>query len=273
MQGIGNDYIYVNCFENTVKDPKHAAIRLSDRHFGIGSDGLILLCPSKTADIAMKMYNADGSEGKMCGNGIRCVGKLAYETGLVRKEEMSVETASGIKFLKLSVHDGKVENVRVDMGAPVLEATKIPVLSKEKQLVNMPVEVGGQNYRITCVSMGNPHAVVFTKFIDALELQSIGPQFECNKMFPERVNAEFAEIIDHNSIKMRVWERGSGETMACGTGACAVAVAACLNGLVARGKDITLNLTGGQLAIRWDESGTVFMTGPAELIFTGEVEL
>ncbi|MDR3643775.1 MAG: diaminopimelate epimerase [Clostridia bacterium] len=271
MQGIGNDYVYINCFESPIENPAKLAVRVSDRHFGIGSDGLILLCPSETADLKMSMFNADGSEGRMCGNGIRCVGKLAYETGLVDSTEITVETLSGIRRLRLLTDGGKVSGAQVDMGAPVLEAAKLPALTPERTLVNAPLTVGGSEYRITCVSMGNPHAVIFTSGIDGLDLQGIGPLFEHHAMFPEGVNTEFAELLGKNELKMRVWERGSGETMACGTGACAVAVAACLNGLVGRAEDVTIRLLGGSLTIRWEE--TCLMTGRAELVFTGEIEI
>lgn len=272
MQGIGNDYVYINCFENVIENPSELSKKISDRHFGIGSDGLILLCPSNVADLQMKMFNADGSEGKMCGNGIRCVGKLAYMLGLIHSESITVDTLSGVKQLKLHVEDGNVVSVQVDMGAPALECEKIPVVCSEPRMVNAPISVGGINYDITCVSMGNPHAVIFTHDIDNIEIEKIGPLFEKNDIFPESVNTEFVEIISANELKMRVWERGSGETLACGTGACAVAVAACINGISPRGEEISINLRGGTLRVKWDNS-TVWKTGPAELVFTGEIEI
>lgn len=271
MQGTGNDYVYIDCFDRDVENPPALSRQVSDRHFGIGSDGLILLRRSNVADVKMSMYNADGSEGKMCGNGIRCVGKLAYELGLARGEAVTVETLSGIRRLKLNVENGRVKSVRVDMGAPVLESAKIPVKFDAPRVVNVSVPIAG-GLRITCVSMGNPHAVTFVDDVDALNLEKLGPQFETHPMFPERVNTEFVQVLDATHLKMRVWERGSGETFACGTGACAAAVAACLNGVSPRGEDLTLRLRGGDLAIRW-ENDTVWMTGPAKLVFTGEIEI
>lgn len=272
MQGIGNDYVYVNCFENNVEDPSALAKRVSDRHFGIGSDGLILVMPSKEADVRMRMFNADGGEGKMCGNGIRCVGKLVYETGICRSETLTVETMSGIKTLRLYLKDGHVGSVMVDMGGPLLEVEKIPVIYGERRMVDAPVTIGGEQYRITAVSMGNPHAVVFTQGIDGLDLEKIGPLFEHNQIFPESVNTEFVEVADPHHLRMRVWERGSGETMACGTGACATVVAACLNGHCPRGDEIVVSLRGGDLGIRWDNDH-VWMKGPAEFVFEGDIEV
>lgn len=268
MQGIGNDYVYINCFEKDIENPSALSVKVSDRHFGIGSDGLILLRPSRVADVKMSMFNADGSEGRMCGNGIRCVGKLAYTLGLVHDETITVETLSGIKMLKLNVVDGKVQTVRVDMGSPTLEREKIPVIYSEPRVVNAPVRIDGKEYRITCVSMGNPHAVIFTENIDSLEIEKVGPLFERNPIFPESVNTEFVEVLDGKNLKMRVWERGSGETLACGTGACAVTVAACVNGISPRNEDISVHLRGGVLNIKWSND-SVWMTGPAELVFTG----
>lgn len=270
MQGIGNDYVYINCFENDIQNPSDLARKVSDRHFGIGSDGMILLRPSTMADVKMSMFNADGSEGRMCGNGIRCVGKLAYMLGLVHSETVTVETLSGIKKLKLNIVDGNVESVRVDMGSPALEREKIPVNYDAPRVVDAPLTVGGKEYRITCVSMGNPHAVIFTEGIDDIEIEKIGPLFEKNPIFPEGVNTEFVEVLGKNELRMRVWERGSGETLACGTGACAVTVAACINGICPRGEDITVHLRGGDLKISWGND-TVWMTGPAELVYTGEI--
>lgn len=272
MQGIGNDYVYINCFERDIENPGELSKKVSDRHFGIGSDGLILLRPSTVADVKMSMFNADGSEGRMCGNGIRCVGKLAYMLGLVHTDTITVETLSGIKKLKLNINNGNVESVRVDMGSPALEREKIPVEYDAPRVVNAPLTVMGNVYNITCVSMGNPHAVIFTKNIDDIELEKIGPGFEKNPIFPESVNTEFVEILDNKNLKMRVWERGSGETLACGTGACAVVVAACINGICPRGEEINVHLRGGMLQIKWDND-VVWMTGPAELVFTGKIEI
>lgn len=271
MQGIGNDYVYINCFEQHVDDPASLSKRVSDRHFGIGSDGLILLLPSKNADVRMRMFNADGSEGKMCGNGIRCVGRLAYDSGICRGNVITVETLSGIKTLRLDVKGGKVAEVTVDMGAPELDADKVPVRYDGKRMINAPVSVGGRNYRITCVSMGNPHAVVFTRGVENLPIEGIGPDFENSELFPESVNTEFVEPEGRSALRMRVWERGSGETMACGTGACASVVAACLNGICTRGDDVTVHLRGGDLNIVWNDD-SVFMRGPAEYSFTGDIE-
>lgn len=272
MQGIGNDYVYINATKTTMSNPSALSKAVSDRHFGIGSDGLILLLPSTVADVRMQMFNADGSEGKMCGNGIRCVGKLAYELGICQSESMTVETLSGIKTLKLQVEDGTVSSVCVDMGSPSMEIEKIPVRYTERRMVEAPIIVDGSTYTITCVSMGNPHAVIFTEGIDDLEIEKIGPHFEHHELFPESVNTEFVEVLGDHQLKMRVWERGSGETLACGTGACASVVAACLTKRCPRNEDIEVLLRGGALSIRWDND-RVWMTGPAELVFTGDIEI
>ena len=272
MQGLGNDYVYIDCFKNEILAPSALAIRVSDRHFGIGSDGLILVMLSKVADVRMRMFNADGSEGNMCGNGIRCVGKMVYDLYICRNKTLMVETKSGIKTLKLLVKKDKVLSVKVDMGSPIMEVDKLPVIFTERRMVNAPLTVGGEKYFITCVSMGNPHAVIFTSGIDALNLEKIGSLFEKHDIFPESVNTEFVEVIDKYNLKMRVWERGSGETMACGTGACASVVAACINGHCPRGEEITVHLRGGDLKIKWDRD-RVWMTGPAELAFTGDIEI
>lgn len=273
MQGIGNDYVYINGFETPVDDPGGLSIKLSNRHFGVGSDGLILVCPSESADVRMRMFNADGSEGKMCGNGIRCVAKLAFLLGLCKKEKMRVETLAGIKELTLIIKDGEVKSVAVNMGEPKFAPADIPAVFSGDKIIAAPIEIAGRTWKITCVSMGNPHAVVFTQSVDTMELEKIGPFFENHAMFPDRVNTEFVEVLEAGSgLKMRVWERGSGETMACGTGACAVAVAACLNGISRRGADIPVKLRGGMLMIRWAQDGNVYMTGPAELVFTGEID-
>ena len=270
MHGIGNDYIYFDGAKEQISDPGALAIRLSDRHFSVGGDGIVLILPSDVADVRMRMWNADGSEGKMCGNAIRCVGKYAYERGLCVKDVIRVETASGIKTLYLNIKNGVVESVRVDMGAPILENAKIPVAYEGSNLA-VPVTTKFSNKPLTCVSMGNPHAVLYIDGIAALDLPKIGPMYERHPMFPEGVNTEFVEVIDRNTLNMRVWERGSGETLACGTGACAVAVASVLNGFCPRGEEITVRLIGGELSIRWDEE-TVWMTGPASFAFEGEVE-
>ena len=274
MQGIGNDYVYVNCFEEPVKDPAAVARYVSDRHFGIGSDGLILIKPSDIADCEMDMYNLDGSQGAMCGNGIRCVAKYVYDYGIVKKENISVSTKSGIKYLDLTVRDGKVALVRVNMGSPVLTASQIPVVSSTEEMINAPLKVNGETYYITAVSMGNPHAIVYMTDVDHLDIGEIGPYFENHMAFPDRVNTEFVEVLDDHTLKMRVWERGSGETLACGTGACAVAVASILNGHVDGEKPVTVKLLGGDLEIFWDrQENLVYMTGPAATVFDGEIDL
>lgn len=271
MQGLGNDYVYVNCFQETVDNPEELAIQVSERHFGIGSDGLILIKPSQVADFTMDMYNLDGSRAEMCGNGIRCVGKYVYDYGLTDQTEISVETLAGIKYLKLHVEDGKVKQVTVNMGAPILIPEQIPVVAPEGDTaVNVPIVVDGTEYRTTCVSMGNPHSVVFVEDTEHFPLEQVGPLFEHHEMFPKRVNAEFVQVLNRQHVKMRVWERGSGETLACGTGACATAVACILNGKTE--DEVTVSLLGGDLIIRWDrENNLVYMTGPAKVVFDGEL--
>ena len=269
MQGIGNDYIYVDCFSVKVEDPSALAVRISDRHFGVGSDGLILIKPSDQADFEMEMYNADGSRGKMCGNGIRCVGKYVYDNGLTDQTRISIETLAGIKYLELFTDGGKVTHVRVDMGEPILTPALIPVLSEKKDLVrDEAICVAGREWRMTCVSMGNPHCVVPAPDVAELDLEKIGPQFEHLDIFPDKVNTEFIHVRDRQNIDMRVWERGSGETLACGTGACASVTACILNDWTDR--SVRVHLLGGELLIEWDrETNKVFMTGPAETVFQG----
>ena len=272
MQGIGNDYVYVNCFEEKVEDPAALAKFVSDRHFGIGSDGLILIKPSKNADFTMDMYNADGSQGEMCGNGIRCVAKYVYDKGLTDQQQISIETLAGIKYLDLTVEDGKVVLVRVDMGEPELIAEKIPVIADSEKVIDAPIEIDGTTYHMTCVSMGNPHTVIYVDDVKNLDLEKIGPKFENHERFPKRINTEFVHCIDRNTVEMRVWERGSGETLACGTGACAVAVASILNNLT--DTRVTVKLLGGDLQIEWDrEKNHVFMTGPAKVVFDGVIDI
>ncbi len=271
MHGCGNDYVYVNCFEENVGDPASVAIRVSDRHFGIGSDGLILICPSDTADFEMKMYNADGSEGSMCGNGIRCVGKYVYDHGMTDKTEVAISTKSGIKHLVFTVEDGKVSKVRVNMGPAILAPKEIPCKASGNRAINEPILVNGAEYHFTGVSMGNPHAVVFYEGVKDMPIELIGPAFETHPYFPDRVNTEFIEVLDAHTLRMRVWERGSVETLACGTGACAAAVAAILGNKVEDGK-VFVELLGGTLEIEWDrENNLVYMTGPAETVFEGEI--
>ena len=271
MHGIGNDYIYVNCFEEKVSEPEKISVVLSDRHKGIGSDGLVLIMPSEIADFRMRIFNADGSEAMMCGNATRCIGKYVYDMGLTDKTEVTLETNSGIKYLKLFLSDGKVDMVTVDMGKAILVPRDIPVDSDLESFVSQPLEVGGKEYKVTCVSMGNPHAVIFTEGIDSLELEKIGPLFENHKLFPNRINTEFVEVIDSHTLKMRVWERGSGETFACGTGTCATVVAAVLNGICPKDEEVLVHLRGGDLRIIWKNDGTVLMAGPAEYVFEGNV--
>ena len=269
MQGIGNDYVYINCFKERVENPSELAVRLSNRNYGIGSDGLILIRPSDRADFEMEMYNADGSRGEMCGNGIRCVGTYVYDYGLTEKTQVTVDTLAGIKYLELTVENGKVTEVQVDMGSPILVPEEIPVIAEGSCVVDEPILAGGREYRMTAVSMGNPHAVVYVEDVKGMDLGKIGPAFEMHERFPKRVNTEFVRVIDRHTVEMRVWERGSGETLACGTGACAVAVASILNGLTE--PEVTVKLLGGDLKIRWDQDANkVYMTGPAQVVFDGE---
>ena len=273
MHGCGNDYIYFNCFEQEVADPEALSIRLSDRHFGIGGDGIVLICPSDVADAKMRMFNADCSEGKMCGNATSCIGMYMYEHGLISKPEMTLETLSGIKILKMTEEDGKITSVRVDMGKAILKPSEIPTKYTGDTAVSVPLTVDGTDYAVTCVSMGNPHCIVFVdQDVNTLDLPKIGPSFENHEMFPERINTEFIRVIDDHTLQMRVWERGSGETLACGTGACAAAVASVLNGYCPKGEDITIHLIGGDLKIRYTDEA-VYLTGPATTVFEGSIEL
>ena len=272
MQGLGNDYVYVNGFTEETGDRSELARKISDRHYGVGSDGLICINPSKVADFEMEMYNADGSRGEMCGNGIRCVGKYVYDYGLTDKTSISVETLGGIKYLELNVVDGKVATVKVNMGSPILEPSKVPVIYEGENVIDKPIEVDGITYNMTCVSMGNPHTVVYVDDVKGLDLEKIGPGFENHKVFPNRVNTEFVKVLDRHTAEMRVWERGSGETLACGTGACAVAVSSILNGLT--DNTVNVKLLGGELLIEWDrEADVVYMTGAATTVFDGEWEV
>ncbi len=269
MHGIGNDYIYVNCMDGELANPDLVSISMSPRHFSVGADGLVLICPSKVADARMRMFNADGSEGKMCGNAIRCVGKYLYDNGIVAKKEISIETLSGIKYLKLNIVNGKMDSAEVDMGKAELMPEKIPVLFDGEKMINQPVEVDGKIYRMTAVSMGNPHAVTFVDDVDSLDLEKMGPSFENHAIFPDRVNTEFVRVIDSETLQMRVWERGSGETFACGTGACATVAAAVVNGICKAGVPITVKLRGGDLKIVCQEDMRVFMTGCATKVYEG----
>ena len=272
MHGIGNDYVYVDGFKETLQNPNAFSEFISDRHFGIGADGLVMILPSDKADFRMRMFNADGSEGKMCGNATRCIGKFVYEAGYTAETNITLETLSGIKYLKLNVEDGKVVSVEVDMGKAILVPKEIPVLSDLERFINEPITIDNKTYGVTCVSMGNPHAVIYCDDVDHLPLETIGPKFEFNPLFPERINTEFVQIIDETTVKMRVWERGSGETWACGTGACAVAVSSVLNGYCKQGEEITVKLRGGDLKITYKEDGTVLMKGPATKVFDGTIE-
>lgn len=272
MHGCGNDYIYFNCFEQPIDHPEELAVTLSDRHFGVGGDGIILICPSDKADAKMRIFNADGSEGKMCGNGIRCVGKYLFDSGIARKPEITVDSLSGIKTLQMQVVDGIAVGATVNMGKAVLTPSDIPVLLDGERAVNVPIVVGDTQQYVTCVSMGNPHCVVFVPDVDSLDLPAIGPDFERHALFPERINTEFIRVIDDHTLQMRVWERGSGETWACGTGACASAVAAVLNGYCPMGEEITLHLRGGDLRVRYTEQA-VYMTGSATKVFEGSIDL
>lgn len=271
MEGIGNDYVYINGFVSAVDDADALARKISDRHFGVGSDGLVLILPSQRADVRMRMFNADGSEAEMCGNASRCVGKFAWDNGLVRHNPFTLETGAGIKQVELRFSGDEVVGARVDMGKPVLDPPLIPVAEAagSAPMVSVPISIGNEEYKFTAVSMGNPHAVVFMEHIDQLPLTQLGPQFEHHPYFPRRTNTEFVEVLSRDRIKMRVWERGAGETLACGTGACAALVASVLNGLVNREADV--ELLGGTLHIAWDEqTDHVFMAGPARTVFTGD---
>ena len=271
MHGAGNDYIYVNCFQEQVDDPEDLARRISDRHFGIGSDGLVLIEPSDTADFRMDIYNADGSRAKMCGNATRCVAKYVYDHQMTRRGEITLETLSGIKHIKIIIEGGQVTAASVNMGAPEFDPEKIPVLAAGGSAVGIPVQAGDAVYTATCVSMGNPHCVVFVDDTEAVDIEKTGPLFEKNALFPDRVNTEFIQIVDGRTLKMRVWERGAGETLACGTGACAAAAAAVVNGYCRKDEDIGVLLRGGTLTIRWlGDTGEIMMTGPAQSICSGE---
>ena len=272
MHGIGNDYIYFDCFDWFPSDPSAVAVTLSDRHFSVGGDGVVYICRSEKADGRMRMFNADGSEGKMCGNAIRCIGKFLYEVKGIRKDVLTVETESGVKTLALTAEDGIVQSVRVDMGAAELRPAQIPAAFAGERAVDVPLDVSGTQYRVTCVSMGNPHCVTFVDDPYALDLEKLGPQFEHHAAFPARVNTEFVRVDGRNELTMRVWERGSGETWACGTGACAAAVAGVLNGFCGQGEEITVHLRGGDLAI-CVTADAVFMTGPAAFAFEGEADI
>jgi diaminopimelate epimerase len=269
MQGVGNDYVYVNCFEEPFPaDPPQLAQQIADRHFGVGGDGLILICPSSVADARMRMYNADGSESEMCGNGIRCVAKYVYDHGIQRREQLRIETGNGVLTLDLEVRGDRVQRVRVDMGEPILEAARIPTTLPGSPVVNAELPVAGQRLQVTCVSMGNPHCITFVDQLSDDWVLRVGPQVEVDSHFPRRVNAEFVQVLSRSEVRMRVWERGSGETLACGTGATAVCVASVLAGRTDR--RIVVHLSGGDLELDWAENNHVYMTGPAVEVFQGE---
>ena len=271
MQGLGNDYVYMDAINQQIDNASELAKKVSDRHFGIGSDGLILICESKIADFKMRMFNSDGSEAEMCGNGIRCVGKFVYDKKLTNKTVLSIETLAGIKHLNLNIENGKVKTVRVDMGEPILEPKKIPVISDEQIVKNLKIKVQDKNFIFSCVSMGNPHAITIVEDVSKFNVDKYGKVVEINETFPKKTNVEFIEIIDKQHVKMRVWERGAGETLACGTGACATTVACFLNGLTER--KIKVELLGGILDIYWnDKDNHVYMTGPAVTVFEGTLE-
>ena len=274
MEGCGNDYVYINGFTQSVPAEEKPALvrRLSDRHFGIGGDGVIFINPAKEADFEMEMWNADGTRSEMCGNGIRCVARYVYDFGLTDQKEFSIVSAGKIKYMTLYEQDGQISAVRVNMGQPILEADQIPVRADHSPVINVPIEVQGKEYRMTCVSMGNPHAVVFVDSTEDFPLEQVGPYFENHPCFPNRTNTEFVQVIDRGRVRMRVWERGTGETLACGTGCCATAVACVLNGLTDNA--ITVEVLGGELRIEWDrDNDLVWMTGPATVVFSGEIEI
>lgn len=267
MQGIGNDYVYINCFEENIKNPSKLAIAISDRHFGVGSDGLILIMSSKLLTQKMRIFNADGSEAQLCGNGIRCVAKFLYDNGLIKSRSISIETLAGLKTTELTITKGKVSQVRVDMGTPKLLRNDIPMLGKNSHVINEPLQIDDISLNITCVSMGNPHCITFVDDVDSVQLNIVGKAIENHNLFPERINAHFVQLISPNKIKMRTWERGSGETLACGTGAVAVGVACVLNKLTAR--VIHTFLPGGELKVEWTNDNKTYMAGPAGFVFTG----
>jgi len=272
MHGIGNDYIYVDCTREELKNPSEIARKVSDRHFGIGSDGLVLILPSQKADFKMRMFNSDGSESEMCGNAIRCVGKYVYDNKLTNKNIIEIETLAGIKVLTMTIENDQVTLVRVDMGEPILVPKDIPVDSEKDRFIAETIIIDNQEFKVTAVSMGNPHAVSYIDNVDCFPLAQIGPKMENHKLFPRRVNAEFVQVIDRTTLKMRVWERGAGETLACGTGACAVLVSSVLNNL--SGRTATVKLLGGDLLIEWSEADNhVYMTGPAVKVFDGEIDI
>lgn len=272
MQGLGNDYIYVDCTNKSIDNPSEVAKKVSDRHFGIGSDGLVLILPSDKADFRMRMFNSDGSEAEMCGNAIRCVGKYVFDNGLTDKLNIKIETLAGIKVLDLKIENEKVVVVRVDMGEPILTPKEIPVEGDKDLFISEPIEIDGQIYKVTAVSMGNPHAISYVEDVEKFPLNQVGPKMETNMLFPRKVNAEFVQVIDKTTLKMRVWERGAGETLACGTGACATLVASVLNGVAERAA--TIKLLGGDLFIEWSENDNhVYMTGPAVKVFDGEIDI
>ncbi len=268
MQGIGNDYVYVNCFKENIENPPELSIAISDRHFGVGSDGLIMILPSPVADARMRIFNADGSEAQMCGNGIRCVAKYLYEYGIKKSDRMTIETGAGLKTIELTISNDRVSQVKVAMGTPELLRNEIPMLGENIQVINEPLQVNDMVLNVTCVSMGNPHCITFVDNVDSIDLITTGRAIENHKLFPERINAHFVQQISPDKVKMRTWERGSGETLACGTGAVATGVACVLNNLTER--VINTQLPGGELTVEWTGDNKTYMTGPAEIVFTGQ---
>lgn len=275
MHGVGNDYIYIDCFKeniNKIKNLQKFIIKVSQRHFGVGSDGVILICPSKVADAKMIMYNADGTEGEMCGNGIRCVGKYVYDNNISNNNPLTIETKSGIKTLNLEIKDNKVIYLSVNMGKPIFDSNKIPVITNKDKFINEEVEILNKKYNVTCISMGCPHAVVFINNVKNLDLNKIGPLFENNKLFPKRMNIDFIDIKENNEIYFRVWERGSGETLSCGTGACASVVAGVINNKLKYNYEYCINTLGGKLYVTYKDNEEIILKGPAEVIYTGEID-
>ncbi len=269
MQGIGNDYIYIDAINQEIYNRKELAKKISDRHFGIGADGMILICKSTIADFKMEMYNSDGSQAEMCGNGIRCFGKFLYDNEFINKREIKVETACGIKTLYLNIKENKVESVKVDMGEPILEAKKIPANIEKEIIKNFPLKIEEKEFKINCVSMGNPHTIIFTEDLKKINIEEDGSKIENSRYFPKKTNVEFAQILDKNTVKVYVWERGTGETLACGTGACATVVAGIINNKLER-SEIKVILKGGELIVTWDKNNKIYLTGGATTVFKGE---
>lgn len=271
MHGLGNDYIYIDAINQKIENRNELAKKISDRHFGIGSDGMILICKSETADFKMEMYNSDGSQAEMCGNGIRCIGKFLYDNKLTKKTIVTIETLAGIKTLKLFIKEGKVDTVKVDMGEPIFESDKIPAKIEKNIIKNFPLQIDDKEFRITCVSMGNPHTIIFVKDLKNIEIEKYGKKIENNEYFPQKTNVEFAQIINRRIVKVYVWERGTGETLACGTGACATAIAGIINQYLDRKEQIRVMLKGGDLFVKWENNNRIYMTGTATTVYKGNI--